>query len=349
MTTFVVLIVAIISKTPDGAWLSIVIMAVLVPVFVSIHRHYAGVASELARERPEAERMSNTHLILLVPDLDASTAVALGYVRGIHQPGRSRCIRPSMAPQRSLGSMAAVRRRGLPLEVVTGTSLADVVKRRIASLDRSSNDLVTIVIPERISGGLATYLLRRRSFLHLKLRLLRERNVVVTDVPVHLGNGELRGRRTGADPTSDRDARVRLIGQRRVDPSGSVRDVTGIGRDSSHFELDPEEVSASRTTGSTPGCRSARHRRGSVPGPDRSILDEIRRYTKHPETIVNVVIPELIVRRPWHLFLHNQTALFVKRLLLFEERAVLTSVPFSPGYPMERSSQARVEASSPLR
>ena len=29
-----------------------------------------------------------------------------------------------------------------------------------------------------------------------------------------------------------------------------------------------------------------------------------------------------------HLLLHNQNALFVKRLLLFEERTVLTSVPF---------------------
>ena len=41
------------------------------------------------------------------------------------------------------------------------------------------------------------------------------------------------------------------------------------------------------------------------------------------------ILAEFVVRRPWHVFLHNQTALFVKRLLLFEERAVLTSVPYT--------------------
>ena len=109
VTTFVVLIVVIVSKTPDGAWLSIVIMAMLVPVFVSIHRHYGGVAAELARERPEAERTSNKHVILLVPELDAATAEALGYVRGIRQPGVI-AVYPAVdrhSPERPPGSMAA--------------------------------------------------------------------------------------------------------------------------------------------------------------------------------------------------------------------------------------------------
>jgi hypothetical protein len=43
---------------------------------------------------------------------------------------------------------------------------------------------------------------------------------------------------------------------------------------------------------------------------------------------VNVVIPEFVVDKWRHLLLHNQSALFIKRLFLFEERAALTSVPF---------------------
>ena len=38
------------------------------------------------------------------------------------------------------------------------------------------------------------------------------------------------------------------------------------------------------------------------------ILEEVRRFTSRPDTVVNIVIPELVVRRPWHLLLHNQTA-----------------------------------------
>jgi hypothetical protein len=58
------------------------------------------------------------------------------------------------------------------------------------------------------------------------------------------------------------------------------------------------------------------------------MLEEVRRYTERPGTIVNVVIPEYVVAKWWQLPLHGQTALFVKRLFLFEERVVLTSVAY---------------------
>jgi hypothetical protein len=43
---------------------------------------------------------------------------------------------------------------------------------------------------------------------------------------------------------------------------------------------------------------------------------------------VAVVMPEFIVRKWRHLLLHNQNALFVKRLMLFEPRVLLSSVPY---------------------
>jgi hypothetical protein len=58
------------------------------------------------------------------------------------------------------------------------------------------------------------------------------------------------------------------------------------------------------------------------------MLEEVRKHTSQPNTVVALVIPELIPRRPLHYLLHRQTALFVKRLFLFEERVVLTSVPY---------------------
>jgi hypothetical protein len=44
-----------------------------------------------------------------------------------------------------------------------------------------------------------------------------------------------------------------------------------------------------------------------------------------------VVLPELIVSSWWHFLLHNQNALFVKRLFLFEPNVVLSSVPYALG------------------
>ena len=58
------------------------------------------------------------------------------------------------------------------------------------------------------------------------------------------------------------------------------------------------------------------------------MLQEVRKHTARPNTIVSLVIPELIPRRKIHYLLHRQTALFVKRLFLFEPNVVLTSVPY---------------------
>jgi hypothetical protein len=58
------------------------------------------------------------------------------------------------------------------------------------------------------------------------------------------------------------------------------------------------------------------------------VLEEVRRITARPGSVAAVVMPELVVKRWRHLLLHNQSALFVKRLLLFEPRVILTSVPY---------------------
>ena len=58
------------------------------------------------------------------------------------------------------------------------------------------------------------------------------------------------------------------------------------------------------------------------------ILEEVRAVTVRPEAIAAVIIPELVVRKWWHNLLHNQRALFIKRLLLFEPRVILSSVPY---------------------
>jgi hypothetical protein len=58
------------------------------------------------------------------------------------------------------------------------------------------------------------------------------------------------------------------------------------------------------------------------------LLSEIRRHTGRGDTVVTVVLPEFVVRHWWEHLLHNQTALYIKRFLLFEPRVVVTSVPY---------------------
>ena len=57
------------------------------------------------------------------------------------------------------------------------------------------------------------------------------------------------------------------------------------------------------------------------------LLAYIRELTADPDTVVNIVMPEIVVRG-WARVLHNQRALYIKRLLLFERHVILSSVPY---------------------
>jgi hypothetical protein len=53
----------------------------------------------------------------------------------------------------------------------------------------------------------------------------------------------------------------------------------------------------------------------------------LRKLTADPEAIAVVVMPELVFGGMSRA-LHNQRALYIKRLLLFEPRVILASVPY---------------------
>src|SRR6478752_9587090 len=93
ITTAIVLVVVVISKFADGAWLSILIIVLLVPGFYSIHRHYAWVRAQTRRGAERPGELEANHVVLLVREVDASTAEALGYVRSF-RPASLHAVTP---------------------------------------------------------------------------------------------------------------------------------------------------------------------------------------------------------------------------------------------------------------
>jgi amino acid transporter len=64
----------------------------------------------------------------------------------------------------------------------------------------------------------------------------------------------------------------------------------------------------------------------SIVEPLMDYIDEVRKLYK--EGVITVVLPEFVPLKWWHHLLHNQTALFIKGVLLFKKGVVSTSVPF---------------------
>jgi len=332
--TFVVLIVVTYTKFRHGAWIVIAAMPFIVLMFMSIHRHYETVLAVLRRGVVRPGAVGVNHIVLVVRDLDAATAEAVGAIRSI-RPSEWRVVYPSnegipveLRERWRAFSMGAPDLEALP--VPDGNLLA-AVRRYVRGIERGPNDFVNVVVPEVIREGLLGYLLRQNTLVRLKAGLLRERDIVVTDVPVVVEDGHP----AGVDgrpliPTRTlalvfvagvHDATMRALNYAISLGASETRAV--------YFDLDPETSHRMQEEWGARGCQIPLD---IVEAPFRDltgpIQDEVRRYTARPDTVVIVVLPEFVVNKWRYWLLHNQAALFVKRLLLFEPRVILSSVPY---------------------
>jgi amino acid transporter len=349
VTTAVVLAVVTATKFEKGAWLSITVMVLLVPTFWAVHRHYTSVMAQLRRGVVSPSRLGANRVVLVVSTLDAAAAEAVGYVRAI-RPAGFHAIYP--APSGDVPSEVRRRWRELTgagmanLEPVDlrGADPLDAVRGYVRGIRSGPEDFVTIVIPELVRERLPFYLVRHRSLVRLKSGLLREPNVVVADAPVP-ARGELDAEVDGRPLIPTRtvalvfvsavhDATVRAVNYARSLRAAETRAI--------YFDLDPETAN---TLADEWAARGLDVPLDIVEAPFRELgtpmVEEIRRYTARGDTVCAVVIPELVVRTWRHLLLHNQTALFVKRVLLYEPRVVLSSVPFvlDPDGPGPRAAE----------
>ena len=337
--TGLVLVVVTVTKFSAGGWLSMLFMAILVGFFVAVHRHYGSVMTQLRRGTVRAGDVGVNHILLLVRDLDTATAEALGVVRSI-RPTELRILHPcegvippGLQEDWRAFSMGAPDLEPLP---PVGDSLLESVRAYVRSVERAPADFVNVVIPELVKPGLLPYLLRRGALIRLKAGMLREANVVVTDVPVLLEHGKpVRvGERPLIPPRTVAIAFVSSVNDATMRAANYAESLEATETKAVYFDLDPEASHRMQQEWGDVGMRIPLE---IVEAPFRDLtrpmLEEVRRYTERRDTLVIVIVPEFVVSRWRHYLLHNQSALFVKRLFLFEPRVVLSSVPFA----LERS------------
>jgi hypothetical protein len=191
---------------------------------------------------------------------------------------------------------------GIPdLLPIRSGHLTSGIKRVVDGIDRAADDFVTVVVPEVLRPqGLFFYLVRSRDLVRLKASMLGTPNVVVTDAPVVLEPGSPSA--AGGKPlipqrtvtlvflSSVNDVSVRAVNYARSLEATVTRAI--------YFDLDPEaplsiaEDWFDVVEGVPLDIAEAPFRDLSIP-----MLEEVRRSTERPDTIVNVVIPEYIVAR----------------------------------------------------
>ena len=326
VATGLVAILVIESKFTAGAWAVIVAIPLLVVCFYGFRGHYSKVGRRLRAgvSAVAAAPPATNRVVLYVESFDAALQEAVWYARqitdgdfrAIHVPGSH--SDPGILPRfRQFTEMRP------DLEIITPEDgRVDAVIDYVWGLPRGESSFVTLVVPELFRRASFAAALRRTEF-SLKRRLLREPGVVITDVPV-LGQGQ------NPQPPKRASCRV-LVSGAHAASMRAVNYATTLGFEDTSavfFAFDEEEADRVRT--------EWLEREMSVPlqveeAPFRDIGDpllrHIREITADPEAVAVVVMPELIFSGLSRT-LHNQRALYIKRLLLFEPRVILSSVPY---------------------
>ncbi len=328
VTTGIVTLLVIQAKFLAGAWMVTVAVPVLIGFFFLVNRHYskaarrlrAGIAAVAAAPPPTNE------VVLHVESSNAALREALWYARqiagdgfrAIHVPGAR--TDPGIRPRfRELTDI----RPDLEL-VEPQDGRAEAVIEYLWALPRGESSFVTMVIPEQFERGTLAEALTRRLELSLKLRLLREPGVVITDVPVIA--------RRAADWRPPQRAVCRLLVSgahaASMRASNYARTLGFADTSAVFFAFDEEEAERlradwdERAMGLPLEIEEAHFRDIGDP-----LLRYLRRITADPDAVAVVIMPELVFSGSARL-LHNQRALYIKRLLLFEPRVILASVPY---------------------
>ena len=327
IATGAVALLVIQTKFLAGAWAVTVAIPVLVAAFYGVNRHYrkserrlrAGIAAVAAA--PPA----TNQVVLYVESADAALREALWYARqiagddfrAIHVPGpRSDTgIRPRFR------QLTEIRPDLEVIEPEEGR--VEAVIEYLWALPRGETNFVTMIIPELMRRSSLVSEASHRAELSLKFRLLREPGVVIADVPVLAQDADW-------PPPKRAVCRILVSGAHAASMRAAIYAQTlGIADTRAvSFAFDAEEAERLGA--------DWRARRMPIPleieeAPYRDIGDPLVRHlraiTADPEAVAVTILPEVIFSGASRM-LHNQRALYIKRLLLFEPRVILSSVPY---------------------
>jgi len=194
VVTSLVLIIIVISKFTEGAWIAVVAMLVLFVMMRGIRKHYDNVKAELAPTDEETLLPSRVHAVVLVSKVHKATLRAIAYARA-SRPSYLEAVTIDVEPSETEAVKAEWDARQIPVPLKILESPYREVTKPIVDYVRgiqrqSPRDLVAVYIPEYVVGRWWEQLLHNQSALRLKGRLLFTPGVMVTSVPYQLRSSE---------------------------------------------------------------------------------------------------------------------------------------------------------------
>ena len=322
--TGLVAVIVIWTKFAEGAWLVTVAIPVLVVAMLGVRRHYARVGRRLSAGAAAvaAAPGARNRTLLVVEELDPAAERALAFARAISPDGFRAIHVPRRGSDPGIGPRWFHLSGGAPLLETLDPARRHGRRRARAGLAAAARRVRlrhgrrprAVPPPRAHRGGAAPVRVRAQA--------------AAADRARRRGCGRADGGREPERPPARR-ADLRLRRQRRLDARPELGRSPSASR-TRRPSTSPSTRSRRRRCGAsgwprTRACRSRCSRRRTGTSATRSSRTCASSPPKGQDVLV--VLPELILRG-WRRLLHNQRALYVKRLLLVEPNVILASVPY---------------------
>lgn len=196
ITTLVVLMVIASTKFLAGAWMVVLFIPLLVFMFTRIHRHYVSVGRQLTLSVKELQPRHFTPLkhtvIVPISGIHRGVIDALRYATSISGDVRACYVDLDPVSTERMQNEWRHWANEIPLVILKSPyrSVIDPLLKYIDDLGHStSNEMVTIVIPEFVTAHWWHQFLHNQTALLIRTALLFRRGKVVTSVRYHLDPG----------------------------------------------------------------------------------------------------------------------------------------------------------------
>lgn len=195
--TGTVLIVVLLTKFLQGAWIVVVAIPIIFSIMQAIHSHYEKVREEMAvGDSDHVTLPSRVHGLILVSRLHKPALRALAYARATRHDTLE-AITVNVDPEETAALQVDWDRRDIPVTLrVIDSPYREITRPIIDYVKRlrreSPRDLVTVYVPEYVVGHWWEHLLHNQSALRLKTRLLFSPGVMVVSVPWQMSSSDTR-------------------------------------------------------------------------------------------------------------------------------------------------------------
>jgi hypothetical protein len=187
--TGIVAVVVALTKFLAGAWMTALVILLLILMMRAIHKHYQRASTELATGTPIDPRLIRHTVIVPVSSMNRVALQTLAYAQSISDDVTAVHVMDDEGDIEQFRSKWEELGLDIPLVLIESPyrALVSPLLKYIDEIDRQrQDDTLTVVLPEFVARHWWEHLLHNQTALRLKAALLFRPNTVVTSVPYHL-------------------------------------------------------------------------------------------------------------------------------------------------------------------